>query len=159
MRESVGGAWILGIVLTFMAIFIAFIAISINYSTAYKLKTAMVTVIEQYDGFNSTTREELQKLMDGYGYIQKGNCRKPESGNVYGVISGDLTPNQNPTTKQSYCIRRELKPGSDSSEQKYYYTIEVFFGFNLPVLGELYTFRVNGETNAIYYPNGDPRGF
>lgn len=152
MRESVGGAWILGIVITFMAIFIAFISISINYSTAYKLKTAMVTVIEQYDGFNHSTIEELQRLMDGYGYIQKGTCRSEENKNVFGVLSGDYTPNENPTTKQSYCIRREYKRGTNNGEDKYYYTIEVFFGFNLPVLGELYTFRVNGETNVIYYP-------
>lgn len=151
MRESVGGAWLLGIVLVFMAIFIAYISISINYSTAYKLKTAMVTRLEQYDGLNPTAIEELNALMKANGYIQKGNCqRKNASETVWGVTGTVAT--ENPTTRQDYCVKREVKtdPGE---ETKYYYTIEVFFGFNLPVLGDLYTFRVSGETNAIYYPN------
>lgn len=154
MRESIGGAWILSIVVVFMAIFIAFVAISINYSNAYKLKTAMVTIVEQYDGFNPNTVSALNDTITAYGYIQSGFCQTTSSDEVvYGVTGTDVV--KNPTNRQSYCIRREYSSASNNGNDKYYYTIDVFFGFNLPVLGNLYTFKVSGETNSILYPT-DP---
>lgn len=151
MRNSIGGAWIFMIVLVFMAILIAYISISINYSTAYRLKSAMVTKLEQYDGLNNTSIKELEEMISANGYRQTGYCRSDDGNKYFGVLNGHIT--ENPTTKQNYCIYRDKRDATGGSEAKYYYEITVFFGFNLPVLGELYTFRVGGETGPIFYPN------
>lgn len=151
MRNSIGGLWIFSIVIVFMAILIAYISISINYSTAYRLKSAMVTRLEQYDGLNNTAINELEGLISSYGYRQKGNCRGDDGNQYFGVLNGHIS--ENPKTKQNYCIYRDKRDAVNGSEAKYYYEIEVFFGFNLPVLGDIYTFRVGGETGPIYYPN------
>ena len=151
MRQSIGGAWIFMIVIVFMSILIAYIAISINYSNAYKLKSAMVTKLEQYDGFNNTSINELNQLIKSSGYRQTGFCRSDDGNKYFGVLNGHV--NQNPTTKQNYCIYRDKRDATGGSEAKYYYEVTVFFGFNLPVLGDIYTFRVGGETGPIFYPN------
>lgn len=151
MRESIGGAWLLGIVMVFMAVFIAYIAITINYSAAYKLKTKMVTVIEQYEGPNPTSLAKLQGLINASGYRATFPCTKGNDGYVLGVLDGH--PTMNPSTPQNYCITREVRYAKDGEETKYYYDVEVTFKFNLPILGDLFNFRVSGETNAIYYPN------
>lgn len=151
MRNSIGGAWILMIVIVFMSILIAYIAISINYSNAYKLKSAMVTKLEQYDGLNNTSLNELEQIIRASGYRQTGSCIRDGNNTYFGVLDGRIT--KNPRTKQSYCIYRDKRNATDGSEDKYYYEITVFFGFNLPVLGDIYTFRVGGETGPIYYPN------
>ena len=47
MRDSIAGAWLYSIILIFIVILVGFIAISINYNKAYKLKTTVVNLIEQ----------------------------------------------------------------------------------------------------------------
>ncbi len=150
MRESIGGAWLLGIVLVFMSIFIAYIAITINYSNTYLVKTKMVTTVEQYQGLNPTTLEKLDWILKSEGYMKTLNCGTSDEKQILGVTNKIVT--ENPTTPQSYCITREVRYGENDSEAKYYYTVTVAFGFSLPLLGNLFDFKVGGETGAIYYP-------
>lgn len=153
MRESIGGAWLLGIVLVFMSIFIAFIAITINYSTAFRLKTEMVTIVEQYEGINTTSVSKLHGLLQSYGYRNTMVCKKGDHERVIGITDKHITIN--PNTRQSYCVTREKRSPGKDFETKYYYTVSVSFNFNLPVVGNIFNFVVSGETNAIIYPN-DP---
>lgn len=150
MRESINGAWLLGIMMVFICIFIAYVSIQINYSKAYKVKTNMVTIIEQYDGVNPTSIMKMQENMMGNGYESNARCSTDKGGFV-GINTREHS-NTNPSG-WGVCVYREYRPHTDFSEEKYYYTVETFFGFDLPMLGDLYTFRVSGETNAIYYPN------
>ncbi|MCH5167339.1 MAG: hypothetical protein J1F35_05540 [Erysipelotrichales bacterium] len=154
MKNSISGLWLFAMVIVFMMILIAYVAISINYSNAYKLKTAMVTKIEQYDGWNSLSKRELDNMLYSSGYRQTGYCKKPDDGSKYiGVLNGNVTVN--PVTMQNYCIYRTKRSERNGAEEKYYYHVTVFFGFNLPVLGDIYTFKISGETAEIYYPTND----
>ncbi|MBO5475305.1 MAG: hypothetical protein J5982_02225 [Bacilli bacterium] len=150
LRNSINGAWLFGIIITFMAILIAYISISINYSKAYEMKTKMITIIEEYDGLNPSTVEYLNRIAANYGYRKTNTCKVENGEKFVGIRDG--VPTINPSESQNICITRELKEGSENIEKKYYYNLEVFFGFDLPLLGNLFTFRVSGETNAIYYP-------
>ena len=78
MNKSISGLWLFSIVIVFMMVLIAYVAISINYSNAYKLKTVLVTKLEQYDGWNNTSKKEIDELMHASGYRQTGNCVVPE---------------------------------------------------------------------------------
>ena len=151
LRNSINGAWLFGIIITFMAIFIAYISISINYSKAYEMKTKMVTIVEEYDGVNPSTVEYLNRIASNYGYRKTNTCKVENGEKLVGILDG--IPTVNPKEPQNICITRELKEGGEFNEKKYYYNIEVFFGFDLPLIGNLFTFRVDGETNAIYYPS------
>ena len=155
MRESINGAWLIGIIMVFMAVFIAYTAISINYSNAFLMRTKMITIIEQYEGLNGSSLESNKKIMDSYGYTNTGNCPSDSVG-VRGVIA-----DRNPRGKRyNYCVTRtvhyerdhSLKSGHGTDLARYYYSLNVFFDFNLPVLGDIFKFNVSGETNAIYYP-------
>ena len=48
MRTSIGNTWILQLVIIFMLIFVSFLALSLNYTKAYKLKNELVTMIEKW---------------------------------------------------------------------------------------------------------------
>lgn len=151
MNKSISGLWLFAIVIVFMMLLIAYVAISINYSNAYKLKTTLVTKLEQYDGWNNTAKAEIDSLLTSSGYRQTGFCQVPEDRSKYiGVLNGHIT--ENPQTRQNYCISRTKRGGQNGGEDKYYYELTLFLGFNLPVLGDLYTFKITGETSAIYYP-------
>ncbi len=151
MKNAINGTWLLGIVLTFMAIFIAYITISIDYSSAYKLKTRMVTIIEQYEGMNGNTVQKLYDAMRSEGYRGKLACKSKDGEKVLGGIEDQIITN--PSEKMNYCVTRDVRYGEDATEDKYYYTITVTFAYSVPILGDIFDFRVSGETKDIHYPH------
>lgn len=151
MKNSISGTWLLGIVLVFMSIFIAYITISIDYSSAYILKTKMVTIIEQYEGMNGNTVEKLHSAMLAEGYRGKLSCESKNGEKVLGGLEDQIIVN--PTSKMNYCVTRDVRYGEDATEDKYYYTITVTFAYSVPVLGDIFDFRVSGETKDIRYPH------
>ena len=50
MREAVGGSILFYIILGFIGIFIVFIAVIMNYASAYRTNNYIVTLIEQNEG-------------------------------------------------------------------------------------------------------------
>lgn len=169
MKESIGGAWLLGIVMTFMVILITFVTLSLNYSTVFRLKSDIISTIEEAQGFNSYSAQKINSLIQNYGYQQKKTCQfKTRTSGVIGIDRDDPKFYVNNFSKPfSYCIMREENDRkknkeynssftSKNNDKEAYYTVQLAFGFNLPVLGDILTFRVNGETRGIIYPNEDP---
>lgn len=150
MRNSINGAWLLGIMLTFMAVFIAFIAITFNYRSAFEVKTNIVDIIEKNNGVNATTLSKINSMLKTTNYKSKSKC--PE-GFIGITAEDDGSSSIDEQDKNNYCLRREVRVGSSNSENKYYYDVYVFFNFSLPVIGDLFTFKINGTTGAVYYPN------
>ena len=44
MREAFGGSWLLGFVALFIVLFSAYLAVSINYTKAFKAKNKIVSI-------------------------------------------------------------------------------------------------------------------
>lgn len=155
MRDSINGLWLIGIVMTLMVFIIAFVAISLNYSNAYRMKSEMVNAIEQYNGINGNTVQKLDSIANSYGYRTAKKCAKKDGIDVIGVKDGYVT--KNPTDAQNYCIYRtasaQLCNSVYTCETRYTYGIDVFFTFDLPLFGNVFTFTVNGETNELLYPD------
>ena len=60
MREAIGGTILLYIVLIFLFVYIAFMAIVINYGRVFRSKNSVVTYIEQYEGFTEETKTVIE---------------------------------------------------------------------------------------------------
>lgn len=162
MRESINGAWLIGIIMTFMAVFIAYTAISLNYSNAFLMRTQMITIIEQYEGVNQMSLRYMHDIMDGYGYRNKGTCSEGSVGIYFTNRQTALAATDTPAGRNyAACVTRSFRYATDrwskggTAQVKYYYNLAVFFDFNLPIIGDIFKFNVVGETNAIYYPNDD----
>lgn len=65
MREALGGTLLLYIVLSFLIVYIFFMAFVINYGRVFKAKNTAVLYIEQDEGFNEETK---RKILDIAGY-------------------------------------------------------------------------------------------
>ncbi len=72
MREATGGALLIKIVLIFIAIYISFLAVSINYSQAFKVKNKLITIVEVNEGWapGSTADNEIKTYLRQVGYTQ-----------------------------------------------------------------------------------------
>ena len=155
MRQAIGSTWIMQLVIVFMLIFVAFLALTINYTKAYKIKNELLSMIEKYEGPNSGEDHSIS-IINNYlkynGYHSVGTCSDDSFGST-SLDSSTLVP-VTQGDKYYYCIRR-MSTSTQTFPNRVSYGLEAFFKFNLPLLGDIFTFRVTGETIDINWPNDD----
>ncbi len=152
MREAIGSAFIVNLILIFIGVISALLIGSISYSKAYKIKDRIIYVIEKYDGFSDAAQTEIDKQIISIGYkLNDGNSRNCENlfrrrygsnYNAANLVHGAALG----TNQYNYCVYKnhyESSPGS-------YYTVVTFMTFDIPLIGGLLQFPVSGETSLIY---------
>lgn len=154
MKESIGATWIFVICLTFIIIFTAYIAISVNYAKAFKIKSHLVSQIEENSGYDGNLAQELETYLTSQGYVAYGECPQ------YIEVDGHNTDwtrvdciGHAPEGKCGACIySSEVKTGNDDIEAKRkYYRAITFFQFDLPIVNVLIpSIRVSGDSQYIY---------
>jgi len=125
MREAVGATVLLQILMVFLVIFISFLAVSVNYAQAFRIKNQLVTIIEEYEGWEGYEQGEaddnIREFLNSIHYnIQKNGEYRYEVEKV------------------------EAGLGS-------YYIVSTYLNLDLPLLGVvLDNFKIKGETRIIY---------
>ena len=84
MRQAIGTTWILQLVIIFMLIFVAFLALSINYTKAFKVKNELITIVEKSEGVKEGENGPVY-LLNNYlrynNYTVMGRCQEGDFGN------------------------------------------------------------------------------
>ncbi len=154
MREAIGSTWTFQLIIIFILIFACFLTLVISYSKAYTLKNEVLTMIEKYEGITRNTDEGIgsQEIINNYltnnSYRTTGSCETE----YYGAtnLTGEYEKAQS-GRKYYYCFKEsKLKSGNGNA---IVYDITLFYKFNLPVVGEITTFRVDGRTNSFIGSN------
>lgn len=73
MRESVGGAMQLYLVMFILFIFIMFLASVVQYARVYKIKNSVINTVERNEGIS--TAEEIDNVLKQYGYNPKNGYK------------------------------------------------------------------------------------
>lgn len=162
MREAIGGAMTIQIIVIFMLLINAYLAFSVSYTRAFKMKNQVINIIENNEGYpnvdsaSTCTAENPEGAIcqiisyineigyNGADYPQKDDgCPDPKKGKQYGI-----------------CIIPHKKDiaGNSNANQSYsgiYYTVYTYININIPVINNLFKgipnlFRIQGETNTIY---------
>lgn len=163
MRESIGGGWLMTIVVLFIVLFSSYLAVSINYSKAFKVKNYILSVIERREGFtmslindnqlntigkpgavvdaNDSAQTEIFSYLKDFGYytdvIKSGYC---ENNNLGKTMAG------------GYCLKRICSNiGSGSGN---YYKVTTFLRIEFPLVNFVFKVPISGETKLIYYDAG-----
>lgn len=148
MRETIGGTWITQLVIVMMFVFVAFLALSINYSKAFRVKNQVISIIEKNEGIDNETIKMINNYLRNNNQVQTGKC---PSG-YYGVnLSSNTYELANNSKKYSYCFAK-ISSKTLNFSKRAYYDIKLFLKFNLPVVGDIYTFKIDGETKDVSYP-------
>ena len=143
MREAIGGTWIFSIVIFFIVLFTGYLAVSVNYSKAFKVKNGIINIIEQNEGLNTAAQSQIDNYLNGVGYYVYSTCSTSEGEKGYGT--------NNTNSGNRYCISK--RESGEGTFRKTYYKVRVFFRLDLPVFGSLLVFPVTGETKAVYFAN------
>jgi len=137
MRDAIGGAWLYSLVIVFMLIFVSYLAISVNYSKAFRVKDGIISIIEQSEGHGNNARDTIGTFLSGNAYLITSGC------------GGRGAPVNLPNVG-TYCLSMEDSPDVSLGRRKVHYRVTVFFRFDLPVIGRIFTFPVTGETETIH---------
>lgn len=164
MRESIGGTWILSIVMTFLMLFTAYLAVSVNYAKAFRIKNNIISKIETME-INTAAGEtsldviqshsfedDIRNYLTSQAYIVQGNCIDSNLLENYPGYNLVLKTSCNPSNDDlcGVCVFGQEAASLDSyGTKKYYYTVVDFFKFDLPIVGDLLTFKVKGNSKAI----------
>lgn len=149
MREASGTTTTMKMALAFTILFSAFLAIAITYNKAFKIKNESLSILEKYEGVNNTSITIINNYLKNNGYNGKGKCKD----NEYGVssLNNDYYEKVNSNNDYYYCLNYHCSKGTCkiTNNNQIFYKFKLFFKFNLPFLGELTTFKIDGETKAI----------
>lgn len=147
MKEAIGSSFVLGLVITFLIIFMLLFATSLGYTKAFKVKNKIIEIIEKYDDIlgttvgnnvsnrlNTTVENEINQTLSEIGYrisITPNNC--PERNGVQALT-------KNATANYEYCVYRyETGKGP-------YYGVTAYMYYEVPIIGIDLRFPVYGET-------------
>ena len=142
MRQTIGGTWLLQLMLLFNLLFVGFIILTLNYSKTIKLKNEMINMIEKYEGLNQDSIKLVNNFLSSSGYVVTSKC-EAAPGN-YGAVSlqSSVLEEVQEGSKYYYCVKKYK--GANISN---YYQITVFYKFNLPIIGDTSKFSIKGTTN------------
>ena len=150
MRQAIGSTWLMQLVIIFMLMFVAFLALSINYTKAFKTKNELVNMIEEREGIGSGEDKGALMLINNYlnynNYSKKGHCEANEYG-VSNLNDANLEAVEE-GNKYYYCVKK-IPTSTDTLPDRARYQIRIFFNFSLPVIGDIFTFSVEGTTIDI----------
>ncbi len=130
MRDAIGGTMLFWIVLFFMALFISFMAVVIQYARVYKIKNNTIEAIERNEGL--CTIDSLSKHLANNGY--KGE---------YKICYTISSTSSGETIGGYYALTLYARFAFSS------------FGFNMPVNGETRLIDT-GTCNGDDIVNGTP---
>ena len=166
MRESIGGSMLLNLVIIFAGLVIVFFIGILSYSKAYRVKNRIIEIIEKYDTYikldgpnnlNSVTQEINSDLsIAGYNTSYPSKCDSIRTNLVTGEKAkyddSKLSQNLN-TYGYNYCVfevcNTKDSTGKCIDNAGKYYVVVTFIQFEIPVIEDVLTFPVYGETKIL----------
>lgn len=160
MRESIGGMWLFSIVITFIVLFVSFIAYSISYTRAFKVKNEIINYIERAEGFTTYDGDLREVPLSELNYLASSNeatvdvlayLQIQNIGYNYSIADQVDCSQYGYGHNQvgGYCLKR-FCPNNENG-QKIYYKVTTFIAFKIPVLNFIFKIPISGETKALYY--------
>ena len=165
MNEGVGSTSILVIIVVFIAFASAYMAYSVNYTKAFRMKNKIIAVYEKYDGdCNTACKNELKKYAKDIGYTAArvdtlGYCASPSL-----IPSGAVLaePAQS-VVDPGYCVYKIKEDGHESeniyeiapdafTEPGYYYHVLTCINIEMPIVEKVVPrfLTISGDTKLFY---------
>ncbi len=145
MKETTSTMWTFQMIIVFMLIFAAFLALILVYSKAFSIKNRFLSIIEKYDGITQESLLIMNNYAKSHNYKAKAHCPGDRDKTWYGVNVEDNSYEVSDDNKYySYCFSQER-----DARGLIYYNIVVFYRFNLPVLNSLGGYRIDGRSTSF----------
>lgn len=121
MRESIGGLFLIKIMVVFIVLYNALLAIAVNYALAFRVKNQIINIVEQNEGCVNTG-SKVKAYVNSVGYYRA--ARPGEKG--YKITANTV------------------------ANRGTYYSVSTYIQFDLPIVGSLIRPEIKGESKVIY---------
>lgn len=166
MKEAIGGISIFQIVIIFILLFTAIMALTINHSKAFAVKDEVINILENSNAtsvknhkLDSKTISKIVEALENGGYRTIGSC--PEDYIGYNRKGDEVSSNA------SFCIKINLVNESykkdlenkcknnkcvttDDNLPMVYYDVRLFYQLDIPIIRNIFNFTVNGSTKVLF---------
>lgn len=144
--KAVGeSTWTMQIMIFFILIFATFLVLVLSYNKAYSIKNRMLTIIEKYEGVTVESAKYINDFAYNKSYKNTGKCPEEWMGAV--DLDGDYEVADG-KKKYYYCFKENY-----DNNRMIYYDIMVFYRFNLPVIGRIANYKIEGTTKSFVGSN------
>ena len=157
MKESTESVIGLQVIVLFILLFAAFLSLILCYSRSFMVKNQMLTTIEKYGGINTDSINVINNFALQKGYNEKGKCKAGWYGST-SLKDIALEEVKDENKKYYYCFKVQkiyLEKSDRFAADKYKTNVQVFYRFNIPILGDISNFKIEGTTNGYYANNGN----
>lgn len=177
MKEAIGGSWLYTLVIVFIALFTTFVSVTTNYTRTYKVKDQLISIIEDNNGVNKNTLEQISSYLSSIGYGATGNCPNDDGENWVPFSNDNTNGAVGYGGKINYCIYRhvvtcrtvsntkgtagkksvagKLRGQGYNSIPRAYYGVAAFFRIDWPILNYIINLKVTGETAVLHMVNAE----
>lgn len=145
MKEVSESMWSFQIIIFFILIFACFLILAISYNKAYVVKNRTLTIIEKYEGVTTKSIDIINGFMYEKAYKTTGKCDE----GWYGATDLEGSYEKSDGTQDFYYCFKEQK----SKNNRIYYSVQVFYRFNLPILGNIFNYKIEGDTKNFIGAN------
>ena len=155
MKEAIGGTLTIYLILIFMLILSGYMAFSVNYTKAFRVKNEVINLIEQYEGHTDNAIQQINEYLKKMNYATTGAT-------VLSFENAVKNGDSNYTCQNGYCVKCTATNNSsaDGIDIGQYYTVVTYVNIDIPIFNKFFPgmklFRVSGETRTIY--NSQNRG-
>ncbi len=147
MRDAIGQVFVLQVILAFVILINGYMAYSVNYTRAFRVKNQIVDIIEQYEG--PYNQEGLDKINS---YINQMTYEVP--GRIIQAFEDDYGGSASCQNGWCYIPHEVTIAGGDGNMTGYYYSVVTFVNIDIPVVNNIIGLgnflRIYGETRTIY---------
>ncbi len=140
MRDAFGGAFFIKLMLIFFAIYIAFIAIALNYAKAFRVKDSIINYIEENEGYDINVQDLVESYVASMNYYVSSVGPGPE-----GTSSTSSTTWGNGCTSRGYCVQEMY---SDELRGTYF-KVTTYLEIVFPFFSIHITVPITGETRVV----------
>ena len=159
MRDAIGGVLVIEIIIVFLLIINSYLAFSVNYTKAFRIKNRIISIIENYEGLTDGqlgSKNAIENMMLESRYsinpAYTDRCNTLRGGAKYyekvSNIAGGFCYYITETSESGQGLASETYKGT-------VYSVAVFVNIDLPVLNKIFpyfsnVFAIKGETKTIY---------
>lgn len=148
MRDAIGQVFALQVILIFVLLINGYMAYSVNYTRAFRVKNQIVNIIEQYEGpDNEEAIAKINAYIDNMSYDVDNRQMNQFLNNNQGASCPGYTG-------WCYVPHTVSSTGADEDRNGVYYTVVTFVNIDIPVINNLIGLgnflQVVGETRTIY---------
>lgn len=144
MRESIGGAQVLLIMLTILIVIIVVLSASVGYTKAFKARNAILNIVQKYAKYgdsatavlSSGAEKEIDEILTNMGYKASiGSSRDCPDRGQEDVVKG---------LNYNYCVYHFVDEGTGTQ----HYGIQTYMYFELPIFGrnDRFSFPIYADT-------------